>query len=99
MDAPPRPARSVWLYLMVGLIGASSAASPGSAGGGPDPLMVGLLGVSQHQAHGTSLAIIVPTAVVAGTQYFVAPAGPLRPSTWPWPTPSRRYRGRPSAPA
>jgi hypothetical protein len=35
--------------------------------------MVGVLGLSQHQAHGTSLAIIVPTAIVAVTQYFVAP--------------------------
>jgi len=39
------------------------------------PLMVGLLGVSQHQAHGTSLAIIIPTAVFSVTQYFARPAG------------------------
>lgn len=38
------------------------------------PLMVGLLGVSQHQAHGTSLAIIIPTAIVAVIPYFASPA-------------------------
>ncbi len=33
------------------------------------PLMVGLLGMSQHRAHGTSLAIIVPTAFAATLRY------------------------------
>ncbi len=33
------------------------------------PLMVGLLGMSQHRAHGTSLAIIVPTACAATARY------------------------------
>jgi uncharacterized protein len=76
VDAPPRPARAIWLYLVVGLIGGFLSGFAGIGGGVIlIPLMVGLLGVSQHQAHGTSLAIIVPTAVVAGTQYFVAPAG------------------------
>jgi len=33
------------------------------------PLMVGYLGVSQHMAHGTSLAVIVPTALSASIVY------------------------------
>ena len=33
------------------------------------PLMVGLLGMTQHRAHGTSLAIIVPTAFAATVRY------------------------------
>jgi hypothetical protein len=36
------------------------------------PLMVGLLGMSQHRAHGTSLAIIVPTACAATARYASA---------------------------
>ena len=39
------------------------------------PLMVGLLGMSQHRAHGTSLAIIVPTAFAATIRY--ASANPI----------------------
>lgn len=33
------------------------------------PLMVGLLGVAQHQAHGTSLTVIFPIAVVGAITY------------------------------
>ena len=33
------------------------------------PLMVGLLGMTQHRAHGTSLAIIVPAAFAATVRY------------------------------
>lgn len=33
------------------------------------PIMVGLLSVPQHIAHGTSLAIIVPTALVSSLVY------------------------------
>ena len=36
------------------------------------PLMVGVLGMSQHRAHGTSLAIIVPTACAATIRYAMA---------------------------
>ncbi len=36
------------------------------------PLMVGWLGMSQHRAHGTSLAIIVPTALAATIRYAAA---------------------------
>jgi hypothetical protein len=33
------------------------------------PLMVGVLGVAQHQAHGTSLAVILPIALVGAITY------------------------------
>jgi uncharacterized membrane protein YfcA len=67
--------RPLWLYVVVGLIGGFLSGFAGIGGGVVlIPLMVGLLGVSQHQAHGTSLAIIIPTAIVAVSQYFVAPA-------------------------
>jgi uncharacterized membrane protein YfcA len=72
--------RPYWLYLVVGLVGGFLSGFAGIGGGVVlIPLMVGLLGVSQHQAHGTSLAIIIPTAVVAVTQYFVAPHGGRQP--------------------
>jgi uncharacterized protein len=67
--------KALWLYLVVGLIGGFLSGFAGIGGGVVlIPLMVGLLGVSQHQAHGTSLAIIIPTALVSVTQYFIAPA-------------------------
>ena len=34
------------------------------------PAMVFLMGIRQHQAHGTSLAIILPTALVSSIVYF-----------------------------
>jgi hypothetical protein len=68
--------KPLWLYLVVGLIGGLLSGFAGIGGGVVlIPLMVGLLGVSQHQAHGTSLAIIIPTAIVAVTQYFFRPSG------------------------
>lgn len=33
------------------------------------PLLVGVLGVAQHQAHGTSLAVIAPIALVGAITY------------------------------
>ena len=33
------------------------------------PLMVGLLGLTQHNAHGTSLAVIVPIAMASAAVY------------------------------
>ncbi|ADG82189.1 hypothetical protein Tfer_0287 [Thermincola ferriacetica] len=35
------------------------------------PAMVALMGVSQHKAHGTSLAIILPTALVSSFVYRI----------------------------
>ena len=40
---------------------------------------MGILGLSQHQAHGTSLAIIIPTAIAGAIRYYVAPRGGLEP--------------------
>jgi uncharacterized membrane protein YfcA len=69
------PYRPVWVYLIVGIIGGFLSGFAGIGGGVVlIPLMVGVLGVSQHAAHGTSLAIIIPTALVAVTQYIAAPA-------------------------
>lgn len=70
---PGSPA--LWLYVLVGLIGGFLSGFAGIGGGVVlIPLMVGLLRISQHQAHGTSLAIIVPTALASVVLYFVAPA-------------------------
>jgi len=33
------------------------------------PVLVGLFGVGQHKAHGTSLSIIIPIAIVGATTY------------------------------
>lgn len=33
------------------------------------PMMVGLLGLTQHKAHGTSLAVIIPIAIVGMLVY------------------------------
>ena len=61
-------------YVLIGLLGGFLSGFAGIGGGVVlIPLMVGLLGLSQHKAHGTSLAIIIPTAIVSVTQSFVAP--------------------------
>jgi uncharacterized membrane protein YfcA len=33
------------------------------------PIMVGLLGLTQHKAHGTSLAVIIPIAIISTIVY------------------------------
>lgn len=72
---PCRMDRPIWRYVLIGLIGGFLSGFAGIGGGVVlIPLMVGLLGVSQHQAHGTSLAIIIPTAIVAMIPYFTSPA-------------------------
>lgn len=62
---------SVWLKLLA--IGLATGLVNGllGIGGGTIliPCMVFLLGISQHQAHGTSLAIILPTALVSAFIY------------------------------
>jgi uncharacterized membrane protein YfcA len=64
--------RPIWQYIAVGLAGGILSGLAGVGGGVIlIPLMVGLLGLSQHEAHGTSLAIIIPTAIVAAAQYFI----------------------------
>lgn len=65
--------RPAWRYLLSGLIGGFLSGFAGIGGGVVlIPLMVGLLGVSQHQAHGTSLAIIIPTAIFALIPYYTS---------------------------
>ena len=67
--------RAPWRYLLSGLVGGFLSGFAGIGGGVVlIPLMVGLLGVSQHQAHGTSLAIIIPTAIVSLVPYYLTPA-------------------------
>ena len=66
--------RPAWRYLVSGLIGGFLSGFAGIGGGVVlIPLMVGLLRVSQHQAHGTSLAIIIPTAIVSLIPYYAFP--------------------------
>jgi len=65
--------RPAWRYAISGLIGGVLSGFAGIGGGVVlIPLMVGLLGVSQHQAHGTSLAIIIPTAIVSLIPYYLS---------------------------
>jgi uncharacterized membrane protein YfcA len=35
------------------------------------PMMVGFLGITQHKAHGTSLAVIIPIAIIGAIVYAV----------------------------
>ena len=62
------------LYISI-LIGAAAGMLAGLTGVGGGvflvPLMVGLLAVAQHQAHGTSLAVIFPIALVAAITYAI----------------------------
>ena len=57
------------------LIGAAAGMLAGLTGVGGGvflvPLMVGLLAVSQHQAHGTSLAVIFPIALIGTITYAI----------------------------
>lgn len=61
----------LWLKLLaIGLITGLVNGLLGIGGGTIlIPCMVFLLGISQHQAHGTSLAIILPTALVSSIIY------------------------------
>ncbi|MFZ5641660.1 MAG: sulfite exporter TauE/SafE family protein [Bacillota bacterium] len=62
---------SVWLKLLaIGLVTGLVNGLLGIGGGTIlIPCMVFFLGISQHQAHGTSLAIILPTALVSSIIY------------------------------
>ena len=57
------------------LIGAAAGMLAGLTGVGGGlflvPLMVGLLAVAQHQAHGTSLAVIFPIALIGAITYAI----------------------------
>jgi uncharacterized membrane protein YfcA len=63
--------KPLYLYLLVGLIGGLSSGLAGIGGGViMVPLMVGILAMTQHRAQGTSLVIIIPTAIVSGAIYL-----------------------------
>jgi uncharacterized membrane protein YfcA len=56
--------------LLIGAIAGMQAGLTGVGGGVfLVPLMVGVLGVAQHEAHGTSLAVIVAIALVGTITY------------------------------
>jgi uncharacterized membrane protein YfcA len=62
--------RKVLIYLFIGSAAGMLAGLTGVGGGVfLVPLMVGLLAVEQHQAHGTSLAVIFPVALVGAITY------------------------------
>lgn len=62
--------RVVPISILIGAIAGMQAGLTGVGGGVfLVPLMVGLLGVAQHQAHGTSLTVIFPIAVVGAITY------------------------------
>jgi len=64
--------RVVPISILIGAVAGMQAGLTGVGGGVIlVPLMVGLLGVSQHKAHGTSLAVIFPIAVVGTITYAV----------------------------
>ncbi len=73
--------RRVPALVGVGFVGGLLAGIFGVGGGVVlVPLMVTVLGVRQHLAHGTSLAIVAATALVAGIRY--AQQGFLPPDVW-----------------
>ena len=59
----------IW-YIATGAIAGLVAGFLGIGGGILlVPLMVALLGLTQHKAHGTSLAVIVPIAIISAVVY------------------------------
>jgi uncharacterized membrane protein YfcA len=59
----------IW-YIATGAIAGLIAGFLGIGGGILlVPMMVGLLGLTQHKAHGTSLAIIIPIAIISAIVY------------------------------
>lgn len=71
---------TVLALIVIGLVAGSLAATLGVGGGIVYvPALVALFSFAQHHAQGTSLAVIVPTTIVAG--YLHARAGRVH-----WPT-------------
>lgn len=71
---------TVLALIVIGLVAGSLAATLGVGGGIVYvPALVALFSFSQHDAQGTSLAVIVPTTIVAG--YLHSRAGRVD-----WPT-------------
>jgi len=59
----------IW-YIATGAIAGLLAGFLGIGGGILlVPIMVGLLGLTQHKAHGTSLAIIIPISIMSAIVY------------------------------
>ena len=59
----------IW-YVATGAVAGLTAGFLGVGGGIIlVPMMVGLLGLTQHKAHGTSLAVIIPIAIVGMLVY------------------------------
>jgi len=59
----------IW-YIATGAIAGLAAGFLGVGGGILlVPMMVALLGLTQHKAHGTSLAVIVPIAIISAVVY------------------------------
>ncbi len=64
--------RQVLIYLLIGAAAGMLAGLTGVGGGVfLVPLMVGLLAMAQHQAHGTSLAVMFPIALVGAITYAI----------------------------
>lgn len=65
-----KPVHSIYKYIGVG-IGIGVLSGLLGVGGGIFlvPILVGYFGVDQHLAHGTSLAVVVPTACVGAAIY------------------------------
>jgi hypothetical protein len=57
-------------YVATGAVAGAASGFLGIGGGIIlVPMMVALLGMAEHKAHGTSLAVIMPIAVVGATVY------------------------------
>ena len=62
--------RQVLISILIGAAAGMLAGLTGVGGGVfLVPLLVGVLAVAQHQAHGTSLAVIFPIALVGAITY------------------------------
>ena len=65
---------TIFLYILVGLIAGVVGAATGTGGGAVMvPLFVFLFGLTQHQAQGTALTVmLVPVMLFAVLQYYQA---------------------------
>ena len=62
--------RQTIISVLIGVVTGLMAGLTGLGGGViMVPLLVGFLGLAQHKAHGTSLAIVIPIAIVAAAVY------------------------------
>jgi len=62
--------RVVLISILIGAVAGMQAGLTGVGGGVfLVPLMVILLGVAQHQAHGTSITVIFPIAIIGAITY------------------------------